>query len=109
MITEKQKKLIEKIHTKTAQDQLDWRDTAYESGYLISFPEHTVSITENRDFELSLSISNLDGKVIDIISEDDLDGEEKQYALYLKEIFEGARRKALNADQAIDTLLAALD
>jgi hypothetical protein len=107
-------KLVERLHEKSERGELAWRKGA--SGALeVSFPRYTVALDQlAKDKEITLTIYNDEGEVLDYITDNSLVAEIKgllggSYQIKLRETYNLARRKALGSDQAIDDLLRVLE
>lgn len=132
MIPDKHLELIKKLHAKTIKGDLDWETTANPFLYITAFPSYAITIEEKRRtikiepdnifggtlhdrkkqiidvYFYILKISDHEGNVIDVIDEEELNENQSDYKSYLKEIFDGARRKARDVEQAVDALLSSL-
>jgi hypothetical protein len=107
-------KLVERLHEKSERGELTWRKGA--SGALeVTFPRHTVALDQlAKDKEITLTIYNDEGEILDYITEHNLKEETRgllggRYQIKLRETYHMARRKALGSDQAIDDLLRVLE
>ena len=109
MIPEKHMELIKKIRHKTFEDILNWEITANNYTFLVSFPSYSISIRELDDETYTLEITDQNGDTIDEINQKELDFDQLVFRDYFKDIYDGARRKARGAEQAVDALLTALD
>jgi hypothetical protein len=105
MLDSKALKLFNEIWSKTQAGKIEWKPTADESTYVATIGgRFSVSLTEPCDGATRpwLEVSDERGVLLSI---GELDGVART-ALF--NLFEGARRKALNVDEKIEAALAEL-
>ena len=107
-------RLVQRIHDKTSKGELDWEESVKENCYTVAFPNYSVQIRfapnpiTSEDYYLS--IFDEQGKMIESINDETLDGsesilEEHYYFKLMRNIYDSARRMALGTDEAIDSIL----
>jgi len=110
-------KVVKQLGTRTSEGSVAWEETGKEGVFQASFPNYSVRISRSwHDFEESydyyLRLYNQNGSVIEEVTQAGLAGPDlsgpEAYQL-LEELYEGARRKAMGVDQALDTILDNLD
>jgi len=107
-------KLAHRLQDLTTQGKIDWKETADENAFQATVGQYVVTIRRERgDWDVwkhRIGVVDLKGTVIDEAGERDetLSGlEEGGYGL--PQLFEGARRKAINAEKKLSDLLSSLD
>lgn len=108
MSSKKYLQLIDKLMDKTGEGQLDWRETAWSETFQVSFTNYSITLSQvhaNGTLGYVDHILNYEGRTVDSFSDDDLkpEGLDRMAELYQK-----ARRRALNADNALDEILSQL-
>jgi hypothetical protein len=110
-------RFVEELHRKTLEGRIPWEAMAGEDAFRAAFARYAVTThrwqesQQGQNAWYSLRIQDESGAVIEEISDaylgdvsiGDLRGRD-----VLRQIFEGARRRALDVDEALDTLLEAL-
>lgn len=114
MSTEKIVTLATKLYNQTAASKLHWSGTAVKSEFQASFPNYSVHVKYETDFENGrntyyLVILNEDGDIIDIVDDYDIEKFTGIPSNILQSLFEEARRSALGVNKAVDSILSALD
>jgi hypothetical protein len=116
MSVEKIVDLVLKLNVLTNQGELSWEETTRDE-FQVAFPDYTVRVrredVENQygDFigeKFWFSIRNDKGRIIDEVSADDLSGRLPDPTAILRELYNGARRRALGADKALEEILSSL-
>ncbi|HEX8429640.1 MAG TPA: hypothetical protein VF625_00075 [Longimicrobium sp.] len=106
--------LIKRLLHRTENGGMTWEPTARENEFLSSFSGYTVSIGSRRtspgDPDLVFSIYNADGSLVEEFDDTDLpaDNDFDPYVT-MGRLHEMARRYAMGAEQALDSLLNELD
>jgi len=111
--------LIELLYDLTKSQGLVWQETEVDGVYQISFPTYSVSLSRRRnpdpeeaEKDYWISIYNSDGKLIDEISDVDLQSDFSNPELtafqYMGELYDMARRSAMGVENAIQEILAQL-
>jgi hypothetical protein len=110
-------KLLQRLHAKTAEGQVQWELTASENVFQSPFSNYVVRIVlkpspnsgESPDY--FLNIKGADGKIVesasDVAIEEAISGS-KAFAL-MKQLHDMARRQVLGVDEALDSLLSELE
>lgn len=118
MVNEKTVELITRLHKNTLAGKIPWQRSANKAAFEAAFPRYSLQISEEskRDqLDYVVTILNDEGLEIDEFSDVDLSGRFPQKAppggwfTLMDEIYDAARRQALGADQAIETILSELD
>ena len=115
MANEKYAQLIKKLVQATSAGTIQWEPTATEEVYQAAFPSYGVRIWRDRQNEgedIVLSIINSDGYSIDEVRDSSFAGRElgpQQPYRVMLDLFQAARRRALGAEQAIDSILKDID
>ena len=96
--------------SKTASNELEWKEGVYSASFQVSFPNYSLTLSENQrergGYDYVISILDADGSIIDTFSDIDL-GE--GYYSKMVELYQNARRQALGVDKALDEILNELD
>ena len=115
MRSEKYGQLIDRLIAKTNRGELDWKEGVYPKSFQVSFPKYSLVLRERdytADFGREITITMLDmfGKVIDTISnlEVDAEGAEKPYRRRMADLFMAVRQQAFRADKAVEEILSEL-
>jgi hypothetical protein len=113
MKTTKYIKILRLLVEQTDRDKLDWMETGDESGFLVSFPNYSILISEEAGLSgpphYIVSIVNSEGKIVDKFTEVTLsyDLGMDSYTV-MRDLFNQARRRALRVDEALDNIIAHL-
>jgi hypothetical protein len=99
--------LVERLHERTKAKKLAWERNA-KGNFEKSFPDYTVELSEDRDWNIWLHIYNDEGDIIETIS-DEMLRQGRLQGDKLAELYTMARRIALGSDQAIENLISALE
>ncbi|MGO9176244.1 MAG: hypothetical protein ACLQED_08900 [Desulfobaccales bacterium] len=105
--------LLRKIYDKTMTGNIQWEETNKEGVYQAALALYTILISKRPSrkqvdsIEYVLSINNFTGELIEEVGDEDFDFENSYQ--YMSQLYDGARRKAMGTDQAIDKILSALD
>jgi CBS-domain-containing membrane protein len=104
--------LLEKLEQQTAAGRLEWEETEKADVFQVAFPDYSVRIAHatgpNHDL-IILSIYNAQGRLIESMTDDDISSEVSNPWQRMQSLHEGARRRAMGVDEAIDKLMAELD
>lgn len=117
MVAKKFVQLMRRVEEKTTRGEIAWEATADESIYqatLSGFVIRIAQLPSDGGPEYILSVADKQDRVVDSASNLDFPREQVQeigFTPYqmLKQIFDTARRIALGADTAIDSILSELD
>ena len=106
--------LIRQLHKKTLEGKISWETTAARATFSASFSDYSIELNYlEDDFEDSIRISiyNNEGRLIEKTdnSEFKIGDLPKLSFDYLSEIFNMARRQAMGADAAIDSIISELE
>jgi hypothetical protein len=114
MSINKYAQILQLLIEQTDSGKLDWKETGDESGFLVSFPNYSILVSEEMGSHGTpyyvVSVVNSEGKIIDRFSEgmaDFFDLSENSHNI-MKDLFNKARRRALRADDALDNIIAHL-
>lgn len=105
----KEKELVEQLKTRTLAHQLKWEPTAHNDEFVTTFRgKYSARVArlpnEFDDFDFTLILrDDLDREMIALNSRRDLPG--GLYRQEMVDLFESARRSALNVEQSIDEIL----
>mgnify|MGYP000198919873 CR=1 FL=1 len=107
--------IIQKIHTKTNNDLIEWETTEESGIYQVSFSTYSIRISERQSYstpeehDFIIQIINNMGDIVEEVSDEDIASSlEKAYHI-MKSTYELARRKAMGVDLALDTILDELE
>jgi hypothetical protein len=108
---EKLAALLQRIYDKTVKGELRWEPTANGNAFTVAFARFSLSlerVSETDDLMgyILLRISNDRGQTIEEFTE----GQAAQIGFaHMNELFDRARRIAMDLDEALDELLSELD
>jgi hypothetical protein len=116
MANEKQVRLIRRLIEKTSAGQVRWEPTGNDEVYQAAFPSFGVRIERvpdhwNDSAEYGLYVLNQEGIAVDEMHDSNFIEQDFGRSPYLtfQDLFQGAKRTALGADQALDAILGDLD
>lgn len=108
--------LVVKLRDRTAEDRLTWEETGNPNAFQTAFPTYSVTISEVSSYGSSanyiLRISDAKGEVIEEITDETFGPDPRHRAAgdqLLRELFISARGSARGVDQAIRSILDALE
>ncbi|WP_202843108.1 hypothetical protein [Luteimonas saliphila] len=113
MTDKRLEKLVLLLAEKTDAGELPWEESEVSNAFHVSFTHGTarIEVRDSRQFagdqEFILKIINSSGAEVERISDESSDVE-GAYAL-MKKTYEGARRKAMQVDIAIDSMIDDLE
>ena len=95
--------LADQVLRSTRAGKLNWQEGVRRNSYTVHFPDISLSIVENRDRLLTLELINDKGTVIETLSRHDLGdfGDSEDDGAKLREIYDIARRQAVDVDGTI--------
>ena len=99
--------IAEKLLKRTRNGEVNWRETVDSNEFIVSFPTQTLAIEETVSGRYQISLVNERGNTIESLrfpGSQAIEGGE-----ILQDLFELARRKALQIDIRLDEALNALD
>lgn len=109
---DRQKRLTERLLEKTRAGELDWQESPASEAFQVSFTKYSTQISHaelGNDDLFRIEIIDKYGRIAESFSDQDLrfDGENYNTNWYsiMNEIFNGARRRVLGADEALDSIL----
>ena len=101
--------IAEKLVERSRKGEVTWQETVDEDEFAVSFPDYSIVIERVRRVGLNaryrLSLMSKNGFRLDSLSPEASGGGHPD----LKELFEIARRKALQVDERLDQALKALN
>lgn len=120
MSFEKLGELVVKLHKRTDEGKLRWEQTATKGVFLTSLSDFSIEVAkadpeaEAEDAEFAFTIFNKDGDDVESFTDDDLSTltpaeKDRTYRKLMRDIYAKARRDALGAEEAVDSLLEILD
>lgn len=119
MTTDKYYKLFMQLYERTAAGSLSWQETVDKGTYIVSFSSYSVEISQistEHDFEhdVVIRIRDSNGEFVESIADRDvganLSGDARSnFYLQCEALYKMARRTALGADKALDSILTDLD
>jgi hypothetical protein len=118
MQSEKYRQLVDKLMAKTDRHELDWKEAAFPESFQVSFPNYSLLMREKERPEgfgapppdITLSIIDMSGNVVDTIYNFEIDGEgrERPYYLKMRDLYRAVRQQVLGADKAVEEILSEL-
>jgi len=108
MASAKHIELLKLLYDKTIRGEIEWTESGTEGIFQVSFSNYSVLInSEGSPADYSLSIVNDNGDVVDRFSDTDFTKEQYDNGWYLKfeALYETARRTALGAEDALNSIL----
>ena len=105
-------KFIERLYNNTLEGKVRWDETSQEDVFQLSFPDYTLKIYDDRDSTGNtlyiLQILNEEGKVIEDISDEDIQDQLTNAFSTMQSLFERARSQAMGLDKALDDIMSYL-
>jgi len=117
MSLEKPRKLMEVLHRRTLNGEIDWQES-FPDVYQVSFKDNSVQLGaqfhEDEEATYTISLLNSEGTVADRFTDEDLDVDQfgtagKQWYKRVGELYSMARRRARGADKVLDDILKEID
>ncbi|MCG8073278.1 MAG: hypothetical protein N0C86_14990 [Candidatus Thiodiazotropha taylori] len=110
MITDEYFSLVEKLVHRTSQGEVNWKSTSDNHQFLVYFNKFTLSVSQsfdqhNQEAYIRIVLLNDEGSEIDSFWVHESDNHWE----LASQLFTGARRKALQIDEAIHTIMDELD
>jgi hypothetical protein len=108
-------KLIERLLTLTEEGKIDWKETASEDDFQAVVGQYVVAVfrtRESEDWDNSFAVRVADRKGTLLEEAVGISGTAETGGILngmLSQLFQKARRKALNVDEALTELLSSLD
>lgn len=113
---ERQKRLVEGLLDRTRSGQIAWQEGVGSGTFQVAFPNNAVQITALNGYDgesFSISIIDGQGRIAESFTDQDLDRDgphlSGSWADMMDELFNGARRYALRADEVLDSILSEID
>lgn len=110
MIASEYYQMINRLTERTIEGDVNWKTTSDENQFIVYFKQFSLSVRNGHDRHeeidfISISIHNNTGDVIDgfFVTEGDNHWEQ------VSSLYAGARRKALDIDKAIHSMMEELD
>ena len=113
MTDKRMEKLVSLLANKTRAGELAWEEAEVPYAFLVSFTHGTarIEVRDSRTFqgnqEFILKVLNSNGVEVERVSDETLEINEA-YSM-MRSIYEGARRKAMNVDVALDSMIEDLE
>jgi hypothetical protein len=118
MQSEKYRQLVDRLIAKTDRRELAWKEGVYPESFQISFPHYSLLLREkegtegfeNPPSDITVILFDMSGKVIDTISNFEIDAEgwEKPYYPKMRDLYRMVRQQVLGADKAVEEILSEL-
>jgi hypothetical protein len=108
--------MVIRIKKHTESGELVWEQTPTDGLFQLSFPDYTLSILtrppriagEELPDDIIIQIRDDEGRIVEEITDDNLEeGLDNPY-IFLYKLYELARRSAMGVDQALDKILGSL-
>jgi hypothetical protein len=116
MANEKQVRLIRRLIEKTNAGEVRWEPTANDEVFQAAFPTYGVRVEKvsdrwNDTTDYTVYVLNQEGTAVDEMRDGNFTEADfgRSPFLTLQDLFQGAKRTALGADQALDAILNDLD
>jgi hypothetical protein len=122
MVESKIGMLISRLHTKTRASRVEWKETENPTAFQVSFSGYSVRIVLEDETgyvadgadpypSYKLSIFNDQDCVVESVSDCDFtgDAEALDQLQVLRELYEGARHKAMGVEDAFNTIMSELE
>jgi len=118
MSMEKHKKLITLLVKKTEAGELDWKPTATENAFVVSFSRSSIILEETQGatgLDYHVSLLNAGGDTAETFSDVDLDSTEdfidteQRWYHTMKSLFATARRTAHGSERVLNEILSELE
>ena len=113
---DKQRRLVERLLERTRAGELVWQESIRPDVFQAAFQNSSVqikSVDDGRFTEVHVSIVDAIGRIVDDFGRDGLDRDSPRqpgsWSRALEELYALARRSALRADDAIDSILAEIE
>lgn len=107
--------IMDRLYKRTDKGEIAWETTAEDGEFQAAFADYAVKVVPRfmtryaSDPDYVLQIFNADGQLLDELSNVDLEEQREDYYETMKELYSGARRKALRVDKALESILDELD
>jgi hypothetical protein len=111
---EKLVSMIMKLHERTRDGNVNWEQTVDDGVFQASFPNYSVQASRRpsrespRDFDFVLRIFNDHGSLVEEVADTDLGQDLESPYQIMREIYDGARSKAMGLDDAINKIMSEL-
>jgi len=113
---EKTLQLVQRLHAKTKSGEVPWERTSRPGTFQAAFPNHIVKLSafQNLDtpdaLDYVISVFDESGTILENASDVDLQKVSPGVKVFqlMEELYEAARRQALDVDSALDSLLSEL-
>jgi hypothetical protein len=113
MNLDRQRRLVERLLDRTRAGELSWEETVEDNTFQVSFSKNSVQIRYvdlHRGSEYQISIIDDRGQITEVFSDVQLHLEDnntpRPWRAIMHEIYSSARRRALKADEVIDSILS---
>src|SRR4051812_3237157 len=99
--------IIKRLHRKTLQNEIPWEPTVDEGEFQAAFADYAVRVSaRSRGMYTTVTdyvirVFNADGQLLEEASSEDFAAERDNLPDTMKELYSGARRKALRVDEAL--------
>jgi hypothetical protein len=120
MPTVKHVVLFERLFELTKKGVLNWQETVQKNVFAVPFSGYSVEIRSDRDPDdqdiITLTIRDVEGTIVEAVTDAeavadymDTPNDRKKFFEKSEGLYEAARRAALGADKALDSILKELD
>ncbi len=109
--------LVQKLASRTTEGKVEWERTAEDGTYQVSFPNYSIHIFtregESNQPDVIVQILDDSGDIVEEVSDVDLKGklgiDASKAFILMNEMYKTARRRARGVDQALQSIMKALD
>ena len=119
MTYEKMSTLVQRLYKKTKKGEIDWEEITEPGIFMAALPGYAVFISRRSSSgsdstfdqvgnDYVISINNLDGRVIEEVTDVDLRLVWEHSYRDMGNLYEAARRKAMGVEEALDDILSEL-
>jgi|SRR5215813_1752748 len=116
MATQDHLELFERLFQQTREGKLNWKDTVDKGTYVVSFKDYAVEILradsqEGPDSAVVLGLRNAEGEIVERVDDFEVaqlfpnDASRRSFFQKSEQLYELARRNALGADKALNSIL----
>jgi hypothetical protein len=107
-------KIVNGLHKRTDRGLIAWEATVEAGEFQAAFADYSVRIAPRftvrylTEPDYVLKFFNEDGQLLESVSNTDFEDAREDFYEIMKDLYEGARRKALRVDEALASILEEL-